>query len=174
MQNKKGGLRRSARIYMSRIERRAAEASGDAIQPSTFHSRCIFSPVPSLYFSPFLSFSLSRTGSRPADVRVFRARLRFRSLDAEERLIVAPFLPAVFTAWGNSTRRGITGKREARSISRTCMWYMSRPMNLLSLPELFASSRYPFRAYFLIRREEKRRTKPPAAPHTRSKTNTGF
>jgi len=118
---------------MSRIERRAeaAEASGDASQPARSPPPSLlptparilsFSPSPAVRFAPFL-FQPGPLLSRPsvstsADVHVFRARLRFRLLDAEERLIVAPFLSVAFTAWGNSPRRekgegrpGGSGKR---------------------------------------------------------------
>lgn len=88
----------------------------------TFSTSMSYHPVshPLLHFSPFL-FSVCFTPSlslflfqpvlpgirsQPfADVHVFRARLRFRLFDAEGRLIVAPFLSVVFTAWGNSPRR---------------------------------------------------------------------
>jgi len=76
----------------------------------------------------FVPFFFSQPASPPvstsADIHVFRARLRFRLLDAEERLIVAPFLSVAFTAWGNSPRResgraaGRIGKKEGQSIFR--------------------------------------------------------
>jgi len=98
----------------------AAEASGDAIQPILsgrvtpflFHI-----PYPRIHFSSHRILSLSHpalsrlSNLRPVDVRVFRARLRFRPLDAEERLIVAPFLSAVFTAMGKLASSKKPGKR---------------------------------------------------------------
>lgn len=62
MQNKKEGLRavRRTNLHVTyRETSEAAEASGNAIQPSTSHPRCIFSPVPSISHP----FSLVRPGS---------------------------------------------------------------------------------------------------------------
>jgi len=106
----------AARIYMSRIERRAKLRKPPAMQSNPPSARATLFPFhpphsPSTIYIFFLSPSiLSLTLSalsqlsnlRPVDVCVFHARLRFRPLDAEERLIVAPFLSAAFTAAGKA------------------------------------------------------------------------
>lgn len=117
MQNEKGGFHRSTNLHVMYRERRAKLRKPPATMQST-PSPC--SPFP-LYFFPFFSVVL-RSSSLPSSnqrrYRVFRARLRFRSLDAEGRLIVAPFLSAVFTAagnppsrWKNEDRSGEGGQR---------------------------------------------------------------
>lgn len=129
MQNKKGRLRRGTNLHvMYREASEAAEASSDAIQPILFTQVTRLFPTLVIFFSLSISPpppSLPPDLSMYADVRVFRARLRSRSLDAEERLIVAPFLSAVFTARGNPPLVGEKqdeGGRKGRNrfFSSTC------------------------------------------------------
>lgn len=151
----------AARIYMSCIERRAKLRKPPAAMQSN-----PYSPRESLPSSPhfpfplyfFISFSLSALSLSPSVwpyVRVFRARLRFRSLDAEGRLIVAPFLSAAFTAVGNPSRR----KNEDRSgrggtIDFSAVHVTTDQLPLSPRPWHFASSRYPFRVFSYPAREK--------------------
>lgn len=175
MQNKKGGFRRNTNLHVTyRETSEAAEASGDAIQPIQWLSgrvtpSCFIphSPSPRIHFSSHHILSLSHpalsrlSNLRPVDVHVFRARLRFRPLDAEERLIVAPFLSAAFTAVGNLASSEKPGKRTGNRADReernnrffgsTCH---DRWTSLLARG--FSQALDIRSAYFLIRSEEKR------------------
>jgi len=133
MQNKKGEPRRSANLHVTYREASRSCGSLRRCEPTRTLSATLLASHPRPYslflslslavrFAPFLfqpgPSSPAASVSTSADVHVFRARLRFRLLDAEERLIVAPFLSVAFTAWGNSPRRengegrpGGSGKR---------------------------------------------------------------
>lgn len=162
---------------MSRIERRseAAEASGDAIQPIHSARATPFPHHSPLTYMFFLSLSAPNQLSnlqRPVAVRVFRARPRFRPLDAEERLIVAPFLSAAFTAAGNPASSGKPGKRgrttngsgrdRKRKRGTGTIDFSVVHVTTDELPLLahgFSRALDIRSAYFLIRGEEKRREK---------------
>lgn len=116
----------AARIYMSCIERRCGSLRrrcNPTRAPRASHSLPLLFPIPVVFFSSSLSFPALSLSVRLIHVRVFRARLRFQSLDAEGRLIVAPFLSAAFTAAGNPSRwkkrRSIGEKRDDRFFGST-------------------------------------------------------
>lgn len=115
---------------MSRIERRAKLRKPPAVQSNPYSLRepppAHFSPSYVFFLSilrlfspsPLLLSTLSQLSNlRPVNVRVFRARLRFRPLDAEGRLIVAPFLSAAFTA-AEGTRPRRKSRENGRATGR--------------------------------------------------------
>lgn len=133
-------------------------------------------PHSPLTYMFFLSLSAPNQLSnlqRPVAVRVFRARPRFRPLDAEERLIVAPFLSAAFTAAGNPASSGKPGKRGKRATNGSgrdrkrkrgtgTIDFSVVHVTTDELPLLahgFSRALDIRSAYFLIRGEEKRREK---------------
>ena len=172
MQNKKGGFRRSEfTCHVSRDERSCGSLrwcnSTHTLWASHPLSVSSHIPYPRIHFSSHRILSLSHpalsrlSNLRPVDVRVFRARLRFRPLDAEERLIVAPFLSAAFTAVGKLASSKKPGKRTGDWVDReernnrffgsTCH---DRWASLLARG--FSQALDIRSAYFLIRSEEKR------------------
>lgn len=142
---------------MYREASEATKASGDdAIRPvlspreslsssPVFHSRCFF-------FFLSLSFPALSLSVRLTDVRVFRARKRFRSLHAEGRLIVAPFLSAAFTAAGNPSRWKNEGRSKRRGTIDFSTVYVTTDQPLSSLVA-FRELSISCSAYFLIRHE---------------------
>lgn len=138
MQNKKGEFRRSTNLHVTyRETSEVAEASGDAIQPHTLRTSHPLRPLPLFPLVHIFSLSLrslplflcSQPTLKPSTSRrmyvYFALDCVFgEGLDAEERLIVAPFLSAAFTATG--WKPGLVGKagetggsgREGQSIFR--------------------------------------------------------
>lgn len=129
----------AARIYMSCIERRAKLRKPPAtMQSNPYSPRESLSSSPvsrsrCIFFSSSLSFPALSLSVHLTHVRVFRARLRFRSLDAKGRLIVTPFLSAAFTAAVTRLvgKTKIDRREEGQSIFRQ---YTSRPINLSRRP----------------------------------------
>lgn len=152
----------AARIYMSCIERRAKLQKPPAtMQSNPYSPRESLSSSPvsrsrCIFFSSSLSFPALFLSVHLTHVRVFRARLRFRSLDAKGRLIVTPFLSAAFTAavtrlWKNEDRSERRGTIDFSAVHVTTDQPLSSPMVFrklsISVARIFLSGARKSAAY---------------------------